>query len=480
VAFNSYSYLLLLFFVVTLFWALPVRFRRWHLIAVSLAFYATWNLLFILAPLVVAVGVFVCLTRMLAESSKRLLWSWLGVAYVLTLLIFFRYHDFLAGGFDTLFAFFRLYPGQFLFVTSIPLGISFYSFEAISCLIDARQKRIKQARFSDVCLYLMFWPNMVSGPIARWRELVPQFSFNRPFELSAFISGIDRIVLGLVQKNLIANSLNEYVNEGFFAQRAQANTTLDNWFLALAFALQIYFDFAAYSNMAIGAAKLIGINLPENFRFPYHAMNPSDFWSRWHMTLSRWIRDYLFFPVNIRYQGTPLPLYISLVAIMGLVGLWHGAGLGFLTWGIMHGCFLVAYRAWENLRSARWPYLESSRIVNLVWQAATIIAVLAAWVPFRATSLHQTTSMLRSMFFGFNIRMSYSSNFYLVTLLVAVVCGAEPYLADTMVRFDRLAARHMRLSIANLYLVRPLAYAVGLLLFLAFDEKNSQFIYFQF
>lgn len=477
--FNYYSYLLVLVLIVSVFWALPVKIRRWYLIAVSIAFYAAWTPQFVFVPLAIALGVFLCVRELLADTAKRL-WFRLGIVFVLSLLIFFRYHELLAACLDTLFEFVRLHPGQLLFAVGVPLGISFYSFEAISFLIDARQKRIKQVNFSDVCLYLMFWPNVVSGPIARWRELVPQFSFNRAFELNAFISGLDRIVLGLVQKNLIADNLNSWVKEGFLPQGTQANTTLDNWFLGLAFALQIYFDFAAYSNMAIGTAKLIGINLPENFHFPYHAKNPSDFWSRWHMTLSRWIRDYLFFPVNARFQGATLPLYASLIGVMALVGLWHGAGLGFVIWGVLHGCYLVAYRGWETLRSARWPHLEKSRTAGLAWQAATLVAVLVAWVPFRAESLHQAVTMLRSMFFGFSFRISYSVNFYLVTLLVAAYCIAEPYLADVIAQFDKSAIRNARLMAANLYLARPLVYAFGLLLFFAFDERNIQFIYFQF
>jgi D-alanyl-lipoteichoic acid acyltransferase DltB (MBOAT superfamily) len=142
-----------------------------------------------------------------------------------------------------------------------------------------------------------------------------------------------------VQKNLIANTIGSWVDDGFLPKAAALNTTIDNWALAVAFGIQIYFDFAAYSNMAIGAARLIGITLPENFRFPYHAANPVDFWSRWHMTLSRWIRDYVFFPLNAGFQDKKLRLYGSLVAVMGVVGLWHGAGWGFVLWGVMHGVY---------------------------------------------------------------------------------------------------------------------------------------------
>src|SRR5262249_14738059 len=152
---------------------------------------------------------------------------------------------------------------------------------------------------------------------------------------------------------------------------------------------QVYFDFAAYSNMAIGAAKLIGIDLPENFRFPYHAKNPANFWQRWHITLSRWIRDYLFFPINVRFAARPFPLYPSLLGIMLIVGLWHGIGWGFALWGLLHGCYLAAYRLWDRKRGARnqSSSANGSRLSRALCQLVTLAAVTAAWIPFRALGL---------------------------------------------------------------------------------------------
>ena len=238
---------------------------------------------------------------------------------------------------------------------ALPLGISFYSLEAISYLLDTRQGRVKSSSFGDLALFIMFWPHLIAGPIVRTRELIPQLKFDKPFESRFVFTGLDRLLLGLVQKNLIANTIGSWVDDGFNPNVAALNTTVDNWALAIAFGIQIYFDFAAYSNMAIGAAQLIGITLPENFRFPYHAANPPDFWARWHMTLSRWIRDYVFFPLNAGFEDRKLRLYLSLVSIMGVVGLWHGAGWGFILWGLMHGAYLAAYRAFEAWRGEGSP-----------------------------------------------------------------------------------------------------------------------------
>jgi hypothetical protein len=165
---------------------------------------------------------------------------------------------------------------------------------------------------------------------------------------------------------------------------------------------------------------------------------------------------------------------------MAIVGLWHGVGWGFVIWGVLHGCYLVAYRIWEAARQKRAPAAQSSRVSQFVWQALTLLAVVTAWVPFRANSLRQAAEMLRSMFFTFNPRISFSLNFYLVTLLVGVVCILEPYLRDWIGKLDAVAEHHLRLAAANTYLLRPALYALGLLLFIIFDGRDVQFIYFQF
>jgi alginate O-acetyltransferase complex protein AlgI len=477
--FNSYSYLGLLFLAVCGFWALPPRFRRLYVLALSIGFYATWSPVFVLVPLALCGGVFL-LARKIAAEPTHGAWYWIGIVYAAGFLVMFRYHPGVGAAFTALGIDFHAAPGKAIFLVAAPLGISFYCLEAISYLIDAGQKRVKAASFTDLYLFVMFWPHLIAGPIVRYRELAPQLYFQKKFELPMLISGLDRLVWGLVQKNVFADPLGLFVSEGFAAQITGGNSWLDNWFLAVAFGLQIYFDFAAYSNMAIGVARMIGITLPENFRFPYHAKNPSDFWQRWHITLSRWVRDYLFFPINARFQGSPLALYASLIGIMAVVGLWHGAGAGFLIWGVLHGCYLVAYRIWEGWQHGRIAAAKPSRLSGAVWQVVTLAAVVTAWVPFRAANLRQAMEMLHSMFFTFNPRISFSLNSYLVTLLVGTICLLEPVLRAGICKLDEAAEKRLRLAMANMYLLRPALYALGLLLFVIFDERSVQFIYFQF
>lgn len=472
--FNSYSYFVLLFVAVGIFWMVPIGLRRWYVLVLSVAFYASWTWTFALLPFLICAVVFLCARRMIASPRNARTAMWSGTIFVLSILVFFKYRQFLIDNVNGMLQMLGQSPVRAIVVLGLPLGISFYSFEAISYLIDTRQGRVKKVSFQDLCIFVTFWPHLIAGPIVRVRELVPQLGFKKQFDVNMLIQGLDRIVLGLVQKNLIANNLAPWVDMGFLAQAAGANTTVDNWFFAFAFGLQIYFDFASYSNMAIGAACLIGITLPENFNFPYHAGSPAEFWSRWHMTLSRWIRDYLFFPVTAKFQGARAALYLSLVGTMALVGLWHGAGWGFVLWGALHGVYLVLFRIWEQLGRS-FPALHASRISSVVLRIVTVLAVMAAWIPFRAATLHQSLVMLWSLVVPHGLRPSYSINFYLITMLVMLFATVEPMLAGWLRALERRIA-----APANVFLLRPAMYACGLLLFLTFDDRDAQFIYFQF
>lgn len=479
--FNSYSYLLLLAAAVTLYWWIPAAWRRQYVLVLSILFYAIWHPVYILLPFLLCGGVYFCGRRMMTGTGGVGLWMRRGIWFVLSILAFFKYRIFVVQNLNLLLGGLGIPHIPAGLSIALPLGISFYSFEAISYLIDKRQGRIKQESFLDLCLFVTFWPHMIAGPIVRFRELVPQFHAVKKWDWIFLMRGLDRLVLGLVQKNLIANNLADLVAEGFSPYGYGANSSIDNWVLALAFGLQIYFDFAAYSNMAIGAANLIGITLPENFRTPYHAKTPPEFWSRWHMTLSRWIRDYLFFPINAKYQEAGASFYISLVGIMALVGLWHGAGWGFVIWGIMHGCYLTAFRWWENWRERKPAPWKRGFAVSLAWRLATIAGVFAAWIPFRAASFSQAATMLREMFFGFHFtRLSFSTNYYLVTMLIALYCLVEPRLGSWIETFEHAVQKHPTVWITHAVVLRPAVYAIGIVLFMIFDNHDYQFIYFQF
>jgi alginate O-acetyltransferase complex protein AlgI len=476
-AFNSVPYLVLLAAAVAVFWLLPAAFRRAFVLLASVAFYANWGLEFVWLPLLVASLVYVSGRGMTSQQREAKHWARVGVLFLLALLIFSKYRGFLLANLRQL----GLGQGASLpsWLASLvfPIGISFLTFEAIGYLVDLRQGRVKMPGFVDLCLFFIFWPNVLSGPIVRARELMPQLKFQNAFEPRFIFEGMDRLVWGLVQKNVIANLLGVWVDQGFALNAAPARSTLDAWCLAIGFALQIYFDFSAYTNMAIGTARFLGVTLPENFRYPYHAATPPDFWARWHITLSRWVRDYLFFPINAKYSGAPLPLYVSLVSMMALVGLWHGAGWGFLVWGTLHGIYLVLYRVYESSRKAA-PGSANPPVAAVFWRILTLIAATAAWVPFRAVSLQSSRRILSAMFYRISAGTSLHGGFYAFLALVGVYCAAEPWMMGKLAEVEERAGTE-GLSVFRI-LVRPMGYSLGLLLFLLFDEHNTQFIYSQF
>lgn len=476
-AFNSYAYLALLFPAVTLYWLLPDRFRIRYVILVSLAFYASWHVPYTPLPLLICAVALACGRKIEAGGPRKTFWLRVGIAFGLVVLALFKYRVFLLDLVN-----FPLTAAGRAPITLpallLPLGISFYVFESVSYLLDTYQGRVKKIKYEELALFVLFWPHLMAGPLVRVRELIPQFSKPKTFDAAKTLQGMDRLLLGLVQKNLLSNTLGGLIEEGFFPRAAQTNSTIDSWFLAFGFGLQIYFDFASYSNMAIGAAQLLGITLPENFRHPYHASTPPEFWTRWHMTLSRWIRDYLFFPINAKYEGRPLPLYVSLIVIMGLVGLWHGAGFGFILWGVLHGVYLVLYRIWESFTESR-PKLAASPVAKAGWRAFTLFAVMAAWIPFRASSLTQTLTLLRSMFIKPTFHVSYGVNSYLLVAIVCLYCVVEPWIGARLeARLTKAAPG--RPEQVSRYVIRPLIYAAGLFLFLIFDDQDRAFIYFQF
>jgi alginate O-acetyltransferase complex protein AlgI len=476
--FNSILYLVLLAVAVLLYWVMPPRYRRVFVLAASLAFYATWGLVFVGIPLLVAGLVYFIGRQIQANGVQAKKWAWTGTGVLLVLLGLFKYRFFVIANLNFFASFLGTARLAIPAAVAFPVGISFYTFEAIAFLIDVRQKRVKMPGFFELCLFFLFWPNILSGPIVRARELVPQLSFQRQFEARYFFEGLDRLIWGLVQKNVVANMLGVWVDNGFApAAVGGGPSTVDAWFLAIAFGLQIYFDFAAYTNMAIGTARLLGVTLPENFRQPYHAATPPEFWSRWHMTLSRWIRDYLFFPINARWKGASLPLFLSLLGVMALVGLWHGAGWGFILWGFLHGTYLVVYRIYESWRGPRAAE-HTSRFASGAWRVITLVAITAAWVPFRAPNLHTAGSIMSAMFYRMGGGRGYSPLFYAFTAMVVAYCAFEPMLMKKLNEIEGQAG----LSEPSAFRVigRPLAYVLGLVLFILFDERNVQFIYSQF
>jgi alginate O-acetyltransferase complex protein AlgI len=268
----------------------------------------------------------------------------------------------------------------------------------VAYLIDAAEGKAAEYRFLDYCLFVTFFPQLIAGPIVHHSQMMPQF--RRPeamrFSHADFAMGLTFFTAGLWKKVVLADTLATYATPVFSAASEQALTAGEAWTGAIAYALQLYFDFSGYSDMAIGLGLLFGIRLPFNFASPYKAVNIIDFWRRWHMTLSKFLRDYLYVPLGGNRQGS-MRRYVNLFLTMLIGGLWHGAAWTFVIWGALHGVFLIVNHGWRALRTALgWTSAETAA-GRWAARGLTFLCVTISWVFFRAESVGEATGMLRAM-----------------------------------------------------------------------------------
>lgn len=395
--FDSLTFILFLAIVLLLYaavwqWAA----RKYLLLFASYLFYAAWNPPFV-ALLLISTGVdFVAARRMAncdREESRRL-WLILSLVSNLGMLSFFKYGSFLLENFSQASAALGMQyqPAQFDIV--LPIGISFYTFQTLSYTIDVYRRKIEPTgKFSDFALFVTFFPQLVAGPIVRAADFLPQLQNPKNLHFNALAWGAALLIIGLFYKQVLSDALFAPIADQVFDLR-EAPSTLTAWAGVFAFTGQIFCDFAGYSIMAIGVARMFGFTLPDNFNAPYAALGFSDFWRRWHISLSTWLRDYLYVSLGGNRLGkfaTARNLFITML----LGGLWHGAAWTFVIWGALHGVYLVVERSLRD----RYPlFFSSSALVNkAIIGATTLLLVMIAWVPFRARSFDFAARMLSSM-----------------------------------------------------------------------------------
>jgi len=369
--------------------------RRWILLLSSFFFYGYWNAWYLLLIWAVT-GWSWIIGRYIANAASPQRKKWgvaAGVALSLVALAVFKYAGFFAG---SILSPFGARPPSFLRDIVLPVGISFYTFHSISYYVDVYRRQVAPARsLRDYALYIAFFPQLVAGPIVRAAQFLPQLA--RPILLTGpnFAAGIRLVLAGAVQKLLLADQVSPFVDQVYAHPALYSGAT--EWLAALAYAMQIFGDFSGYSLMAIGLARILGFALPENFRMPYISMSVVEFWRRWHITLSFFLRDYLYIPLGGNRRGlvrTQLNVFVTML----LGGLWHGASWNFVLWGGLHGGAIVWNHLWE-----RWPapWLERQALWSFlrrpVCWALTFLFVILAWVPFRAVHFDTTMLLLERM-----------------------------------------------------------------------------------
>ncbi len=389
--FNSYEYLLL-FLPITLI--VYFLFNRWRLtragkgwlVLTSLFFYGWWDpryLPLILASILFNFIIGMTLSRYGGTKGRRKGVLVLGITINVALLCYFKYTDFFITVANNVFR------GDFaLYRIILPLGISFFTFTQIAYLVDAYYKKVKEYDLLNYSLFVTFFPHLIAGPIIHHAEMMPQFKRmrNNAVNYKNLATGLFLLCIGLFKKVIIADRFSEWVAPGFDV--LPKLNLLYAWATSLSYTFQIYFDFSGYTDMALGAALMFNIKLPINFNSPYRALDIQDFWRRWHMTLSRFLRDYVYISLGGN-KVHETRVYFNLMATFLIGGLWHGAGYTFLFWGFLHGFAIMVHRAWKrtNISLPNW----------LAW-FLTFNFVNVAWVFFRAKSWHDAIKVISAMF----------------------------------------------------------------------------------
>lgn len=360
----------------------------------------------------------------------------------------------------------------------LPIGISFFTFHAISYVVDVyRQEATAQKHPVDAALYLLLFPQLIAGPIIRYHEIAAQLT-HRSAGLDDVAEGIRRFIIGFAKKMLVANTVAGVADAIFALPPAQLDAP-QAWLAIACYTLQIYFDFSGYSDMAIGLGRMFGFRFPENFRYPYTAASIQDFWRRWHITLSAWFRDYLYVPLGGN-RVRPARLYVNLVTVFFLCGLWHGASWTFVVWGLFHGGFLVLERLGFGRWLARWP--------AVLRHGYAVGVVMIGWVFFRADSLAGALAMLRAMAgLGTAAPTPYMLAWYLTPeVLLAIAAGVigsmpiVPRMASWLVRPGQGEGRPRLRSVPSVVAAAALIVLFAASLMLSAAGTYNPFIYYRF
>jgi len=471
--FNSLTFGLFFLAVLGLYYLVPMswRGRKIMLLAASYLFYAAWNPPFVLLLMGSTVIDWWVAARMAASTNpmRRRALLLVSLIFNVGVLAFFKYGGFLLDNFEHLMALAGVQYQPPAWNIVLPIGISFYTFLTLSYTIDVYYRQMDPVdSLLDYAFFITFFPHLVAGPIIRAKDFLPQCLTPRRASADQMGWGLTLMTIGLFEKVFLADSLMAPAADRVYDSATQAGF-IDAWIGTFAFSAQIFFDFAGYTTCAIGAALCLGFVLTDNFRFPYGAIGFSDFWRRWHMSLSTWLRDYLYVPLGGNRKG-PRRTQVNLMLTMLLGGLWHGAAWRFVIWGGMHGSYLVVER-WAR---ARWGDLQiwRARWIRPALALATYGLVCLTWVFFRATSLADAGQVTRAMLAGGADRhLLLRDDRGIVLLVTGVLVGTHFVLRDTT-----LEDAWRRLPVW----ARPVLLASMILTISLITGDERAFIYFQF
>jgi alginate O-acetyltransferase complex protein AlgI len=480
--FNSLNFAIFLPVVFMLYWFVTNKSLKLQNVLLSVAsyfFYACWDWRFLFLLVFSTLLDFGTGIKMEGATSlaKKRFWFWLSIGVNLGFLGVFKYYNFFVTSFADLFSTFGVHLEPRTLNIILPVGISFYTFHGLSYVIDIYYNRIKAERnYVDYALFVSFFPLLVAGPIERATHLLPQIKVKRTFDYHTAVDGMRQILWGLFKKVVIADNCAEFANILFDPSAHYSGSSM--LMGAFFFTIQIYGDFSGYSDIAIGTARLFGIDLLRNFAYPYFSRDIAEFWRRWHISLTTWFRDYLYFPLGGSRGGLWLTIRNTFIIFL-VSGFWHGANWTFIVWGALNACYFLPLLLMKKNRQnldivAKGKLLPSLR--ELVNMMLTFSLTLLAWIFFRAESLSHAGTVLSAIFSEslFQMpsfpRITYA---YFDLLLVMLFIGIE------------WLGREEQYAIAKLGYSRPVVFRWGFYLLLclmvfSFQGKQHEFIYFQF
>ncbi|MBU1863765.1 MAG: MBOAT family protein [Candidatus Omnitrophica bacterium] len=436
-------------------------YRLWILFISSYIFYGSWNWKF-LSLLLISTCVDYWAGIVIGKTQKRpikITALWFSIICNLGILGFFKYYNFFISDFIALGSLFGKNINIPVMNIILPVGISFYTFQSMSYTIDVYRNMVKPTHsFIKFASYVSAFPQLVAGPIIRYKDIHKQFdTIDRPFDKNMFLFGFQLFLLGLFKKVLIADCVAGMINPLF--QQYQLLGTFEAWMAILGYTFQIYFDFSGYSDMAIGLGKMLGLRIPINFNSPYKAVNISDFWRRWHISLSTWLRDYVYIPLGGSYGSTGNTL-INILIVLTIGGLWHGAAWTFVLWGIYHALLIIGYHVMKK----NWDTLPS-----ILQRAGTLFFVIIGWVLFRSRDMAMAQSFFISLFTFSKNHVAASSQLIQLSVLnllliisVNVFPNSNAYTANTHLRTALICA------------------ILFLLCLFSINAQQIEFLYYQF
>ena len=476
--FNSVGFAIFLPVVFLLYWFVfnkHLRYQNILLLASSYFFYATWDWRFLFLLMFSTLLDYYTGRRMsdAATLGAKKFWFWLSIIVNLGFLGIFKYYNFFADSFSQLVRSIGFHANPAYINIILPVGISFYTFHGLSYVIDIYKNKIPAERsFVDYAVFVSFFPLLVAGPIERATHLLPQIKVPRTFNYSQAVDGLRQILWGLFKKMVIADNAAVYANFVFDnpAQQSGSNLVLG----AVFFAFQIYGDFSGYSDIALGTARLFGINLLQNFSFPYFSRDIAEFWRRWHISLSSWFKDYLYFPLGGSRGGTWMKIRNTFIIFL-VSGFWHGANWTFVVWGGLNALFMVPLMLTNSNRNNLDIVAKGKLLPNLVEAgqiALTFCLTVFAWIFFRSDTLSQAFEYIGGIahLSLFSIPHGFSKQY----LLVAVFF----FFIEWLGRENTYAIQTF--AVGWRWPVRVAFYYTLIFLIMAFSAEEQQFIYFQF